>query len=567
MRLGLLGSVGVLLALSVATDAVAQQVPSSVEPGRIQKDVQKDITRDLVNIPELPYVEQNAMPEGAGSISFVLKDVTLEGTKALTQDDLSHLYKDMLGQTVTVEDMYGLAREITRHYRDKGYLLTQAVIPAQEIAGGSVRILVVEGFVDRYQIQGTSSAEEYGLLDDYAQKIVNSGPLTSRNLEHYLLLANDLPGIRVRAVLTPSLTTAGASDLILTVEEDAVSGFAGVDTYGNDFLGPVRLSAGVSVVPFKRMNHELTLTTLIAPQFGELQFFDATYKQALNSSGTQLDLRGSYTHSQPSLPNLLGGALGTQGEAYTLIAGFKQPILRSRVENFNVGFFYDHHKSQTFFDPLFFALDTEDRIRSIRGYAEYNIVDSWSGYNDLFFQASQGLDIFQATDSGANRSRALGESDYLKFEARAERLQRLNDKFNLLVGVNGQYSSDALLATEEFGLGGRDFGRGFDASEITGDKGLAGKLELIYSDSPFKPYMRNYQLFAFYDVGAAWNSDPGAGIAERQSLASTGVGTRFSVTDSLTGDAILAAPLTRSVQSREDHGDDVRFQFSLTKQF
>ena len=76
------------------------------------------------------------------------------------------------------------------------------------------------------------------MIDAYAAKIEKSRPLSVADLERYLLLIDDLPGISTESVLNPAKDAPGAADLVVVVEEDEMDGFVRVDNRGTKFNGP-----------------------------------------------------------------------------------------------------------------------------------------------------------------------------------------------------------------------------------------------------------------------------------------------------------------------------------------
>src|SRR5690606_39437280 len=95
---------------------------------------------------------------------------------------------------------------------------------------------------------------------------------------------------------------------------------------------------------------------------------------------------------------------------------------------------------------------------------------------------TQGLGAFGATERGdPAKSRATASGEFTRVNVEASWLQALYAGLHLQLGVAAQASPDSLLAAEEFGLGGTHFGRAFDPSEVTGDEGYAGKVELHYT--------------------------------------------------------------------------------------
>jgi hemolysin activation/secretion protein len=185
----------------------------------------------------------------------------------------------------------------------------------------------------------------------------------------------------------------------------------------------------------------------------------------------------------------------------------------------------------------------------------------------LDVELSQGLNVLGATDKGSiNVSRPDFERDFSKIEAEIQRLQKVTDKVNFLFAVNGQYSQDVLLSSEEFGVGGVTYGRGFEPSEIIGDKGVAGKFE-IQVNSPYEiSYVDKYQLVGFFDAGHVWNKDATTSKLKQDTVTSTGFGFRTDISPKTTGGLMLAFPLDRAVQTR-DNSKAPKLYFSLSHKF
>jgi hemolysin activation/secretion protein len=233
------------------------------------------------------------------------------------------------------------------------------------------------------------------------------------------------------------------------------------------------------------------------------------------------------------------------------------PVLRSRRQSLWITgtFDYRNFREQQFDDTVI-----SDRLRTLRAAATYALADRFNGDNQVRLELSQGLDILGASDEGAaDLSRADGQSVFTKLSGTVIRLQKITDRIALQLGVAGQWSADPLLSYEEFSLGGEQFGRAYDYGEVTGDDGVAGSGELRYGDSTRWPWLSEYQVYGFYDIGAVWNETPGGGTT-RDSLASAGAGLRLFLTSRLRASFEAAKPLTRMVQTTDD--EDWRFFFS-----
>jgi hemolysin activation/secretion protein len=127
-----------------------------------------------------------------------------------------------------------------------------------------------------------------------------------------------------------------------------------------------------------------------------------------------------------------------------------------------------------------------------------------------------------------------------------------------------RYSPDELLSSEEFGVGGKAYGRAFDSSEISGDSGFSvrGELQRILEVSQDGPDYA--MIYGFGDYGAVWNYESGSRHG-RRSLASAGVGVRFGLFKQFDANLELAKPFIAVPTSTLDRG--MRIFFNLSTRF
>jgi hemolysin activation/secretion protein len=112
------------------------------------------------------------------------------------------------------------------------------------------------------------------------------------------------------------------------------------------------------------------------------------------------------------------------------------------------------------------------------------------------------------------------------------------------------------------GLGGRYFGRAWDYREFSGDKGIAGSIELRYDLGSLPSPLRNVQVYGYGDAGSVGNYNGGTGGG---SLASAGGGIRFWFKNSLEAGIEVGVPLTQGSNPLADR--DPRLSFTVGKRF
>lgn len=562
-----------LLAALIALPAHAQPVPDAqlgtASPGRVDDQVQQQtlVPRVMPQV-EVRDIKPQNVPPGAEKINFRLDKLNLEGVTVYSDAALSSIYNDKLGQVITLADLYGIAATLTRAYRNDGYILTQVVVPPQTIDGGVARLQVVEGYVNSVKVRDSLDQDTKKVIHRYTDAIVAvNEPLNVKDLERGLLLVNDLPGVSARAILSPSATQSGAAELLIIVERSPYDALLAVDNHGTRFLGPVQFTAAGSLNSFFGKNERITGQFVLAPDFdkgldNELYYAGLSYKQPLSWRGSTIEVFGSLTRTNPGFTLK---QFDVEGKSQLMGVLIEHPFVRTRTKNLTgrVGFDLRNVDSSNNIENT-----REDRIRSFRIGGRYDVLDTIFGvaYNVFDIQLSQGLSIFGTSSKGdPTLSRLAADPNFLKANAEYQRLERLTQELNMLFGITGQWASDALFASEEFGVGGQNYGRGYDSSEIIGDRGMAAKLELQWNQPQELGVLEDYQLYAFYDFGRIWNTDPIAANLRKQTLSSAGVGIRADFSKDVKGGLMVALPISATPQTTGDR--DPRVYVNLQRTF
>ncbi len=557
MRLNFLALASVCF-VAVASAASAQVVvPEPARPDATQRQFRVIERPSVGGAPVITFPEEAGDKVLSGGASFTLKDVKIEGASAISADRLAPLYSNMIGQKVTLGALRKLVSDITAFYRNEGYILSRAVLPPQRVSSGSVKIAIIEGFVNNVVLQG--DVAEDSIIQSYARKLEQAKPLTAALLERYLLIIEDTAGVTARAVLQPAAGVTGASDVIVNVERKAYQGAFTLDNRGSRFLGPVQGGASFATNNLLTLDEQIELRVLNSLiDYDELSLGQLRAEFPIGAEGTKLSLLGSNVRTDAGHTIR---DLDVEGHARTFSAMVTHPFIRSRKSNLygNVQANIRHINASSLDDRLY-----EDKLRTLAAGGSYDFTDDWVGVNRMDALITKGFGWNDDSDNGV-RSRANGRTNFWKFGGEVSRLQAIDGPWSLFGALSGQYSADPLLSVEEFALGGAAFGSGYDTAEVTGDSGLAGRLELQYSDSYSADFIPQYQFYGFYDVGRVWNRDinAAAGDEEHDSLASAGVGTRFNIIDPVSASLELAFPLTRDVAALGTDGDNPRLFFGL----
>ncbi len=563
---------GTALTLALGAGEAYAQIEAqtgSADPGRASEQF-----RDHLSIPQLGpdiQVKQTGLigaPEGAENIKFRFGGLQVDGNDVYKPSALAPIYQDKIGQEISLADLYRMANDITLKYRNDGYVLTQVVVPPQTIESGLPRVQVVEGYIDQVQVQAGDGEGEIALdtIRRYAAQINNGKALNIKDMERQLLLINDLPGVRARSVISPSTTTPGAADLLIIVERKPYDAMLTADNFGSRYLGEWQFGGAGTLNSLLGMNEAISAQVAYAPGTGyELIYGGVGYEQPIGPWGTRLGAFVSKTNTDPGYDL---EQFDVRGKADLYSINVTHPFIRTRNENLKGRFAFDWRdvKNSNNIEPD----ARKDEIRALRTGLQYDFLDTLMGlaFNSLDLEISKGLSIFGASEKGDdNMSRPDGDPQFTKAELEVQRLQRLTNSVNLQLTGKGQLSNGALLSSEEFGVGGVYSGRGYDPSEIVGDEGVSGQVELQWNNpiTLDTNAVDKVQFYTFFDIGRVWNDDATTNDDKRESLASTGVGARVNFANDIQAGLGVAFPLTRRVESDDER--DPRLYLNVSKKF
>ncbi len=568
-RIRSLAALPLMGVLVIATAAQAQvTVPPSARPGQIEKrlppppEPQKSLRLEVPPPVEGQKIPQ-ALREKLEANKFALKSVVVEGASVYSAKELEFAYEELLGQTISLLDARAIASRITSFYRNNGYILSQAVIPTQEVTDGTLTVRIVEGYISNVSYEGDiGNDKERARLDGYATNIKNLRPIRMAALERYMLLMNDLPGTTITGLIRPSTTNFGAADLVLAVRRKQFEAAYTFDNRGSKFIGPWQHTLILGANSILNSYDHTQVRFMTTNPWKELFLAELQHDEILNAEGTKLTLLGSHTHTQPG--DYLK-PLYLKGDSDLVEVKISHPFLRLRQQSLVARALLDVRN--TGIDVYQGTTLTRDRLRVLRAGTTYNFLDTLQGSDSVDVQISQGLNIFDATDRGLNRSNPAADAAFTKVNFDASRLQPLQDGFSILTSATGQYSFQALLSDEQFSFGGADFGRAFDPSEALGDSGLGGKVEFRYDGLVEQPYFDSYQLYTSFDIEEAWARGTGSSRTASTSLASWSVGSRFKFTEFLSGSVELDVPLMGPATDQTSYRDSPRIYFSITARY
>lgn len=450
--------------------------------------------------------------------------INVEGGPQIPRAIFAPVIERFMGQRAGAVELQAIARAIADIARAQGYVFASAMIPAQDVAAGTVTVRLDPGAVGEVRISGSSSERLRRTLD------LIRGPAVQKSvLERQLLLAGDIPGIVVET--TRYAREPGGPVLIVEVREDRVAGSAALDNYGSREIGPARARLRVDLTGLLDGDN-LTVQAVATPlQPKELGYVSARYTATLDNHGTQLGVAASAGRTQPDY----GNGVAVQGDSRYAAVFASHPLLRSNRASVwaNAELAYLNVRQQTNG-----TLRQRDEIVTatlgLSGTGKVAGGRLWGGLSWV-----QGLGFAGTTREGdPMASRADGSARFAKASLWLDWKRPIAEQVSLRLAANAQLANRPLLAAQELGIGGPGFGRAYDFSERFGDNGVLGMAELReqWSKSLGFDWV---QLYQFIDGGYVTNLRGGFGSGTR---VSAGAGVRAGIGKTSFG-AELALPL------------------------
>lgn len=452
----------------------------------------------------------------------------VEGIPADLKNAIQALVKNYVGQELSLPDMQKLATEINELFRSRGYMLAQAVIPAQTVTEGSVTIAVLQGKIGEIVVEGNDDYSTEFLRARMSTAVGEDGVLMNQPFYRAVLLLNELPDLEVKTVLRPG-KVQGTTDVVLQVT-DQFPLHIGL-TYNN--FGTPQTSThrfGTSVVAGNLLSDSdsLAVQANFGTPFDTVGVFQGAYSFPVNLEGTRLGVL--YSNSAFTVGQELE-ILDIRGRANIFGATVSHPTYRTldRSDDLTAAFYYKDILN-TFAGGIPFGKDVYSSVRI--GYS----MDLRDLNGRWIFQPAitQGVGGNSANDPLSSRLGASGV--FTKFNYDGARVQILSAQSYALLRLSGQLAATPLFVSEEFAIGGPDSVRGFSQSEFLGDIGYSCSAEINYAPIPEDPETdlserQIFQLAGFIDHGSARRLNAQPGEDPSRTLLGAGVGVRLGIFD------------------------------------
>lgn len=205
-------------------------------------------------------MEAGPCPFAGSDLKFTLKGVDFRGTNgrlALADDRLGLAWNDLAGQELPVSAICTIRDRVAALYLRRG-VLAAVNIPEQRIGEGRVALEVTEAHVASVGYHGDVGPAQRQVAR-YLDKLKGLAPFDLNVAQRYLLLASDIPGVRVQASLKQAAAGNGAVDLDIAISRIPVTASFSVNDHGSISIGRELATARVDYNSFTSLGERTSI--------------------------------------------------------------------------------------------------------------------------------------------------------------------------------------------------------------------------------------------------------------------------------------------------------------------
>ena len=453
-----------------------------------------------------------------------------------------HIAGSYLGRPVKMKDLLEICRQVTAYFQEKNQPVVTAMIPEQEVHGGVVQILVVQGKLGKVTVQGNRYFKTENLQRTVRIREgedIDVGTLTDD--------VNWLNSNSFRQV-SPSLAPGdkpGQTDVVLEVKDRfPFRPFLSYDNFGIQSLGYDRYSTGFTFMDvWTGLDQQMNYQYLTSGGFNNLIANSGSYSLALPWQHN-LATFGSYSQSNPSEV----GPFDQSGYYWQVSGRYTIPLpTLSLIEGLDCrhqiygGYDFKAANSDIFFSGQNLTTSTGGLVGlyQISQFSlGYNLTMSdvlgSTGFETVMYGSPGGLSS-NNDDTSFQNINAGAKAQYVYGKFSLNRLFRLPGDAAVVLSGQIQQTSQDLMPSESFGIGGYDTVRGYDQRAANGDNGYLGNVEVRTPPVSFwqicgaNEALDRLVVLGFFDWGQTMQYSPNSTTSQNWTLASVGPGLRYTI--------------------------------------
>jgi hemolysin activation/secretion protein len=546
--------------LSLATAAHAQTAPGAAAARQadiLQRQNQERIQRDIESAlpaeraPASAEIAVPATPVGAvfdGKACHAIDQVAIlnaPNLPASIQDGIAAAYN---GRCLGAQQMEQILAEITKSYIDRGYVTTRAYLPTQNLASGTMQVLVIEGRVERV------------VLDDGALQSIHApgvfppagALLNLRDFEQGIDQVNRLASNDARLELRPGSKPGDTEVLIRNTPSRPYHAWLSADNHGTDSTGRNQLALAFTADRLLGLNELLLVTHRRSQPNDESRKASAadSLSVVIPFGYATASFSTSRSHYVSSVTTPGGASLRFHGTGRSDSMRIERVLYRDRDSRWTLAGSLTSKDTNNYLADEFLAVSSRkltvlDIDAGVSAAVRGGVLTGSLGY-------ARGIRLDGALRDPSDLPDAAPHAQFGKVRfgfsyLKPFRMHGLNAQ--LSTQFSAQLAQHVLYGSEQILIGGTYSVRGFRDSTLSGDHGWISRNELsVYPTLSLGTMTPPLRLYAAIDAGGV--KDRHSGLPQGR-LAGATLGVSFSWKGT-TIDLFHARPLSQPDSLRRE---------------
>ena len=468
-------------------------------------------------------------------VRFVIRDYAIEGAQLVPLERLRAAVAPYIGPDKTFTDIQNAVAAIDALYAQVGFSATQIDIAPQDITGGTVRLKIIESTLGNLSIIGNHYFDAANTRHALPQLVAGQAP-NIRDVGTAVRLANENYAKQTQITFKQGENANTVDAVVRVTDSNPIRNVITLDNTGGKQTGKYRLGYAFQHANLSNSDHLLTAQYVTSPDhLSDVTILGGNYRVPFYRTGGDLDISASYSNVSSGVVATTAGSYAISGSGAVLGVHYTQLLPRIGEWDQRVSAGVDYHYYQNKVTPsgtntsLVPDLVTHPLTLGYSGFARGEQREWRAGVNAIQNIPGGSRGTTAAFQAPGGRAAATANFRMIRFNVFVK--QSLPADWALQAQLNGQYSADALISGEQFGIGGVESVRGFDEREISNDRGYRTSVELQSPDLSKSIGLADHrvQAIAFYDAGNVHRNHPLPGEKTGAAIASAGAGLRIGI--------------------------------------
>ena len=461
--------------------------------------------------------------------AFEVRSFDVSGGTLLTPAQIDQALAPFRGPGKTFADLTRATEALEDAYQARGYSAVRVSVPEQELRDGVVRLRVVEQRLGRIAVEGNRVFGENNVRRS-VPSLREGAPPNTDEIARELQLAAEHPVKQTQVTLRAGAAEDQVDALVRVVDDKAWRGFLTLDNTGTGETGYGRVGLGYQHSNLFDRDHVLTAQYITSPtQPGDVEIYGAGYRVPFYGLHSALDMVAGYSNVNSGVVQGLFAVAG-QGTIAGAHWSWYPRHWGALEHKVSAGLDYRAFSNQVTFQNQGVVPDITVHPWSAAYFGVLRDAVSETTFNAGFSRNIPGGN--DGTQDDFDRTRAQSTATYQVLRYGFTYLRQVFSTWQARALVNVQYTQDALVPGEQFGVGGPDSVRGYTLREVVNDRGYSGQLELYTPELAGNMHLSDshkLRAVGFYDFGSVKRNHALPGEQLGDSIASVGIGVRLGI--------------------------------------